>query len=114
MKFTIKDFFSNVTKYLTKNFIFCAMISITSAANLDADLLKFKINEMPNKGILDKSCKMLNDHGLQQTKKQIQEETLITPREVNNDSTAQHSIEASTNYIYSHETVEKKKKKQLP
>ena len=90
------------------------MISITSAANLDADLLKFKINEMPNKGILDKSCKMLNDHGLQQTKKQIQEETLITPREVNNDSTAQHSIEASTNYIYSHETVEKKKKKQLP
>ena len=82
-----------------KNFIFCAMISITSAANLDVDLLKFKINEIPNKGILGKSYKMLNNHGLQQTKKQIQEETLITPSEVNNDSTAQHSIEAGTNYI---------------
>ena len=95
-----------------KNFIFCAMISIASAANLDVDLFKFKINEIPNKGILGKSCKTLNNHGLQQTKKQIQEETLITPSEVNNDSTAQHSIEAGTNYIYSHETPSRTSKNQ--
>ena len=95
-----------------KNFIFCAMISITSAANLDVDLFKFKINEIPTKEILGKSCKMLNNHGLQQTKKQIQEETLITPSEVNNDSTAQHSIEAGTNYIYSHETLSRTFKNQ--
>ena len=34
----------------------------------------------------------------------MQEDTFITPGEVNNESTTQHSIEASTNYIYSHET----------
>ena len=34
----------------------------------------------------------------------MQEETAITPEEVNNDNNTQHSIEASTLYNYSHET----------
>ena len=55
------------------------MISIASAANLDVDLFKFKINEIPNKGILGKSCKTLNNHGLQQTKKKSKKKLSLHP-----------------------------------
>ena len=42
-------------------------ISKTSAKNLDEDLLKIEINQMINKGIIDISYKILNEHDLQQT-----------------------------------------------
>ena len=56
-------------------------------SNLDEDLLKFEINEMTNKGITEKSHKMLNEHGLQPTKEQMKEEPLITPGDVHNNNT---------------------------
>ena len=59
----------------------------TGTANLDEDLLKVEINEVINKGIINKSYKIQNKHGLQQANEQMQEETLITPEEVNNDNT---------------------------
>ena len=74
-------------------------ISTTSAANLDEALLKIEINEMTNKEIIDKSYKMLNEHGLQQTKEQMEKETLITPGDVHNDNSTQHSVEASSAYV---------------
>ena len=70
-------------------------ISTTSAANL----IKIEINEMTNKEIIDKSYKMLNEHGLQQTKEQMEKETLITPGDVHNDNSTQHSVEASSAYV---------------
>lgn len=39
-------------------------ISIRSTANLDEDLLKIEIKEISNKGILGKSYRMLNEHGV--------------------------------------------------
>ena len=87
-------------------------ISKTSTTNLDEDLLKIEIMEMVNKGIIEKSYKILNEHGLQLTNRQMQEETLITPEEINNDNTAQHSKEASTSSIYSHKTPARKSKNQ--
>ena len=80
-------------------------ISKTSATNLDAGLLKIEINEIINKGIIDKPYKILNEHGQQQRNKY--KKKILLPQEVNNDSATQHSTEASTPYIYSHETPAK-------
>ena len=46
-------------------------ISKTSGANLDEDVIKIEIMEMINKRIIEKSYKILNEHGLQQTNRQI-------------------------------------------
>ena len=47
-------------------------ISQTSSANLDEDVIKIKIMEMINKRIIEKSYKIRNEHGLQQTNRQMQ------------------------------------------
>ena len=64
-------------------------ISKTSATNLDEGLLKIEINEIINKGIIDKPYKILNEHGQQQRNKY--KKKILLPQEVNNDSATQHS-----------------------